>query len=197
MERFVLILLIGLTLVSCTKSVSRHENGSKNKVGENCGVVYGKNYAFVICAPEGWVLDNSSGVKQGLHAVFYPSGSTWENSNVVMYVNWADKNERVKDIDGLVRLNLFNFKSSGSLNIKAQLHDILKTENGEECQIWQYSGDKWGNYEWVGYFEEKRGIVIIVLSTKDIQAFEVEKKAFYKLIESYYSLSDDPKYRQR
>jgi hypothetical protein len=197
MKKIFFILLLGLIPFSCSESISHNENSGKEKFGKNCGIVYGKNYAFLLCSPEGWVLDNSSGVDQGLNAVFYPSGSSWKSSKVVMYANWADKNERVKDIDGLVRLNLFNFKSSGSRNIRAQLHDIIKTANGEECQIWQYSGDKWGNYEWVGYFEEKRGIAIIVLSTKDIQAFKMGKEAFYKLIESYSSLSEDPKYRQR
>ena len=195
MKKIIFILLLGLIPFSCSKSISHDESSSKEKFGKNCGVVYGEHYAFAICAPEGWVLDNQSGIKQGLNAVLYPSGSSWESSDVVMYANWADKNERVKGIDDLVRLNLFNFKSSGSPNIKAQLYDIIKTENGGECQIWQYSGDKWGNYEWVGYFEEKKGIAILVLSTKNIEAFNMGKKAFDKLIESYFSLSEDHKYR--
>ncbi|MFC1884802.1 hypothetical protein ACFL2O_08530 [Thermodesulfobacteriota bacterium] len=197
MKKLILILLVGLISTSCSKSISQNENSREEKLGKNCGIVYGKNHSFVICAPEGWVLDNSSGVEQGLHAVFYPSGSSWKSSKVVMYANWADKNERLKDIDDLIRLNLFNFKSSGSRNVKAQLHDMIKTENGKKCQIWQYSGDKWGNYELVGYFEEKRGIAIIVMSTKDIQIFETAKNAFYKLVKSYFSLSDDFKHRQK
>src|SRR5437588_2113749 len=34
------------------------------------GIVYGPKAAFNIAAPEGWVLDNESGVEQGFHAFF-------------------------------------------------------------------------------------------------------------------------------
>ena len=35
------------------------------------GIIYGKNHVFSLTAPDGWVLDNTSGIKQGLYAVFY------------------------------------------------------------------------------------------------------------------------------
>ncbi len=35
------------------------------------GIVYGPKAAFNISAPEGWVLDNESGVNQGLPCVLY------------------------------------------------------------------------------------------------------------------------------
>ncbi len=57
----------------------------------NSGIVYGDNHAFALSAPPGWVLDNESGVSQGLHAVFYPAGSSWSDSQVVMYANVVQK----------------------------------------------------------------------------------------------------------
>ena len=39
------------------------------------GIVYGPKAAFNIAAPEGWVLDNESGVEQGLPCVLYPKGT--------------------------------------------------------------------------------------------------------------------------
>ena len=48
------------------------------------GIVYGPKAAFNISAPEGWVLDNESGVDQGLPCVLYPKGSTWADANAVM-----------------------------------------------------------------------------------------------------------------
>ncbi len=53
------------------------------------GVVYGPKAAFKISAPEGWILDNKAGVSQGLHCVLYPKGSTWADSEVVMYAKIA------------------------------------------------------------------------------------------------------------
>lgn len=52
----------------------------------NSGLIFGKNHAFVLTAPTGWVLDNKSGVTQGLQAVFFPAGSSWKDGAAVMYV---------------------------------------------------------------------------------------------------------------
>ena len=58
------------------------------------GIVYGDNHAFAVKAPQGWALDNKSGVSNGIHAVFYPLGSTWQDSRAVMYVNTASKDAK-------------------------------------------------------------------------------------------------------
>ena len=71
-------------------------------------------------------MDNRSGVSKGIHAVFYPSGKTWQNSPVVMYVNWAAKDEVIKDIKSLVQFNIDRLKSNGSLNIKAEFQKKIK-----------------------------------------------------------------------
>jgi hypothetical protein len=49
------------------------------------GIVYGPKAAFTIVAPEGWVLDNESGVEQGLPCVLYPKGESWADARTVMY----------------------------------------------------------------------------------------------------------------
>ena len=53
------------------------------------GVVYGPNAAFQISAPDGWVLDNRSGLSNGLHCVLYLTGSSWQDSPVIMYAKVA------------------------------------------------------------------------------------------------------------
>src|SRR5947199_3969863 len=53
------------------------------------GVVYGPKAAFKIDAPGGWVLDNNSGVKQGLPCVLYPKDSSWADAKTIMYAKIA------------------------------------------------------------------------------------------------------------
>ncbi|PYK13996.1 MAG: hypothetical protein DME65_00190, partial [Verrucomicrobia bacterium] len=53
------------------------------------GVVYGPKAAFKIDAPDGWVLDNNSGVKQGLPSVLYPNSSSWADAKTIMYAKIA------------------------------------------------------------------------------------------------------------
>lgn len=57
-------------------------------------IVYGDDHAFAIKAPQGWILDNKSGASIGLHAIFYPLGSTWRDSRAMMCVNTAGKDTK-------------------------------------------------------------------------------------------------------
>src|SRR5438046_9635152 len=64
------------------------------------GIVYGPKAAFNISAPEGWVLDNESGVDQGMPCVLYPKGSSWSNAKTVMYAKIAST--QFVDVEGFV-----------------------------------------------------------------------------------------------
>jgi hypothetical protein len=159
-------------------------------VDGNCGIIYGKNHSFSICAPEGWVLDNKSGVSQGLYAVFYPLGKSWKDSDVVMYVNWAAKDPVIKDVEILVEFNLNKFRKNGSPNVKAEFLKAIDTDSHKKGQIWKYSGDKWANNELVCYFDENHGIAMIILTTQNKNIFEISKQAFDKIVTSYCFISD-------
>ncbi len=53
------------------------------------GIVYGPKAAFNISAPDGWVLNNESGVNQGQPCVLYPKGESWTDARTVMYAKIA------------------------------------------------------------------------------------------------------------
>src|SRR5205814_8550660 len=53
------------------------------------GIVYGPKAAFNIAAPEGWVLDNTSGVDQGLPCALYPKDQSWSDARTIMYAKIA------------------------------------------------------------------------------------------------------------
>src|SRR5436305_12626186 len=48
------------------------------------GGVYGPKAAFNIDAPDGWLLDNNSRLKQGLPCVLYPKASSWSGAKPIM-----------------------------------------------------------------------------------------------------------------
>ena len=72
-RKLLIVIVLGLL---CGSTQSQEQ--SKNDKGANSGIIYGENHAFTLTAPTGWVLDNTSGAKQGLQAVFYPEGSSWQ-----------------------------------------------------------------------------------------------------------------------
>jgi hypothetical protein len=70
--RIVPVLLVQLLFMPFSSSAEITEQGT--------GMLYGADHAFFITVAKGWVLDNESGVNQGLYMTFYPVGYTWANS---------------------------------------------------------------------------------------------------------------------
>jgi hypothetical protein len=64
--------------------------GDKEDRELDLGLIYGEEYVFFVKAPEGWELDDRSGVNQELQAILYPKGGSWEKSPTVMYVRGVD-----------------------------------------------------------------------------------------------------------
>src|SRR4030088_993829 len=84
-----------LLLVLC--SISQAQQNTQKPADNNSGIIYGQDHVFVLTAPKGWVLDNKSGVSQGLQAVFYPEGSSWKSGTVVMYANAYHKRNATEE----------------------------------------------------------------------------------------------------
>ncbi len=176
-----------LTLSICfAQTDSLHSNSKES----NAGIVYGTNHAFIITAPEGWILDNSSGVNQGLHAVLYPKGGSWNYSPTVMYANTASKN--VKGNETLEKLMSFD-----SLQFKARDKDIkiedatpLFTNTNKEVKIRYFIDKSAPSYEATAYIDEEKIVTLLVLSSRDETGFKDSKSKFEELIKSYILISD-------
>jgi hypothetical protein len=151
------------------------------------GIIYGPEHAFAVTAPSGWVLDNKSGVEQGLWAVLYPTGSSWQDSNVVMYINTASK-AGDPTLEGLIKGDLERQrKESPSLTIAPG--EPLALQDGTKARVNHFSGDKWGNHESVAYIEAPTVWVMVVLSSRDEPAYKAALPAFGELVKSYKFLT--------
>ncbi len=76
--------MVKIILMMIIIPISLCAQESQNNNDSSGGIVYGENFWFIVKAPDGWVLDNNSGINQGLHAVFYPRGSSWDTATTVM-----------------------------------------------------------------------------------------------------------------
>jgi hypothetical protein len=54
-------------------------------------IVYAQGGAFMVAAPSGWVTDGETGQKLGVCCVFYPSGTSWNDAETIMYPEIAEK----------------------------------------------------------------------------------------------------------
>jgi hypothetical protein len=154
-------------------------------IEEGVGIVYGSNHAFSFKAPKGWVLDNESGVGQGVHAVFYEKGGSWEKSKVVAYARAADRGDGVKTAADQVAKTIADFRKRGNVKYDGKKVKTVKTESGKEGEIYHFSGDKWGNFEAVAYFVEEKTINFVVFNSRDEKLFNDALPAFEELAKSY------------
>lgn len=176
------LVLILLVVFMCSPvAFAGNDNGIENLTE---GLVYGKGHAFWVSAPIGWILDNESGVKQGLHAVFYPKGSTWKDSSVVMYVNTVFRKPD-DSLENFIKEDIETFKEKGSNNIKVITADNIKTNDGKDARVRVFTGDKWGNYEAVAFIPENKIFVMIVLTSRVESGFQKSLESFRSLVGSY------------
>jgi len=156
---------------------------------EGTGIIYGKDHAFMISAPKGWVLDNQCGQDKGLWAVLYPTGSSWSSGTVVMYVNTASKTVD-STLDDLIAGDLARQRQQ-SPNLHVSPGDPLPIADGSLARVNYLSGDKWGNYESIAYVEAPTVYVMIVLTSRVEAAYKHAQLAFADLVKSYRFLTKD------
>jgi hypothetical protein len=178
-----LAVLLSLLLVQALLAAEKGFGGG--------GIVYGEGHAFLIDSPPGWVLDTRSGVSDGLQAVFYPRGSSWSKSPTVMYAAWASKKqEGAASVQQIIAKDLANFNKDNPSMVISESRP-LKTEDGKTALVRLFQGDQGGNSEAVAYVDEKAGVAVLVLTSRNRVSFNKAIPAFEKLVSSYHFYTED------
>src|SRR5688572_704559 len=118
----------------------------KSEKGGSSGIIYGENHAFTLTAPKGWVLDNTSGRSQGLQAVFYPEGSSWQKGAVVMYANvYQKRNVKEESLEKVIEGDVaeYNKRSAELKVIDAEPIPTVRDERvkDKKATIKYFTGD--------------------------------------------------------
>ncbi len=182
------LLLIAFCLLCCANLSAQDKKLPEQYVG---GIVYGKDHVFALSAPKGWVLDNTSGVKMGLHAVFYPKGSSWENSAAVMYANTIRKNlDQKETLNQVIEADLDGYKKHSPTVKVADAGQLPTKHEAQKAIVKYFSGDRNGRFEAVAYIDEKKTVIVLVLTAKTKKDFEDALPNFKELVASYFFISD-------
>lgn len=180
---FLIILLTGAALAAFSQE------------GANTGIVYGKNHVFSITAPKGWILDNQAGVSEGLHAVFYPVGGSWQKSIAVMYASTGSLTDgEFKTLDDLITKDTLTFRqASKTMFIGLKDSIIIDAENKVAARVIAFEKDDYGNYERVAYIQHPKFVAMMILTSRTKEDYEKNLDAFAALVRSYIFLADDIK----
>ena len=154
------------------------------------GIVRGPGYAFSVRAPSGWVIDSNSGLSQGIPAVFYPKGGSWDGSPVVAYARSRPRTVKVESIDDAVKFVLETFHNEGLRNYCAKFIKTIKTDEGKDAAIYYFAGDKWGDSEATAYFLGPKSINFVTLNARSEGLFKESMPAFEELVRSYVLLAE-------
>jgi hypothetical protein len=149
------------------------------------GIVYGPKAAFNISAPEGWVLDNESGVEQGMPCVLYPKGESWADARTVMYAKIAST--QVEDVKAFVAMAIKEMaKTHGKPKEKIASG---KTKDGHDYFINEYPATKtYSQWERVAYVQLPRAVAYIVLSSQDEPSYRKDSGALQEVLKTFVYL---------
>ena len=146
------------------------------------GIVYGPKAAFNISAPEGWVLDNESGVQQGLPCVLYPKGESWADARTVMYAKIAST--QYEDAENFAAVAIKQMESKhGKPKEKIEKGN---TADGKPFFINEYPATKtYSQWERVAYVQLPKAVAYIVLSSHDEASYRKDAAALREALKMF------------
>jgi hypothetical protein len=153
------------------------------------GIVYGPKAAFNIAAPEGWVLDNESGSKQGLPCVLYPKGESWADARTIMYAKIAST--QFEDVNAFVAMAIKEMaKTHGKPKEKIASG---KTHDGHDYFINEYPATKtYSQWERVAYVQLPHAVAYIVLSSRDHASYQKDSGALQETLKTFIYIEPKP-----
>ncbi len=163
-----------------TKAASPSDSSVRNAV-----VIEGDDHLFMVAAPKGWVLDDTSGMNSRIRCVFYPKGQTWSSAPTVMYVNpMHGYGLKERTVSAMIAQNEKEFRKRAP---KGRIVEAgtLKTGAGKPAKVRHFAYDGGESTEAVAFVPEKELVMLVVLSARDGKGFQGGLGAFRELVGTY------------
>ena len=148
-------------------------------------VIEGDNHLFMVSAPAGWVLDDTSGMGSRIRCVFYPKGEKWSTAATVMYVNpLHGYGAKTRTVSALMAEDEKSFRQRAP---KGKVTDggTIQTIGKKSAVVRYFANDGGAAHEAVAYVPEADLVMLLVLSSKSPQGFQGALAAYRELVQSY------------
>lgn len=148
-------------------------------------ILYGDDHAFGITPPEGWTVDDTSGLGSHIRVVLYPRGQKWDSAPTVMYVNpLHQKAESPRTLREMIDRDVADFmKRSPKGRVTAGRP--LRTGKAQVAEVRYFAPTGEAPLEAVAYVSEQDLVMLLVLSSRDGAGFRSGLPAFESLVTSY------------
>lgn len=159
------------------------------------GMIYGRDIAYIVSTPKGWVMDIESAKSAGIGAVFYPEGSSWAKGIAVMYTNVLGKSGPKQPLKEVIDGELADFRKH-SPNFKVEDARAVSLGKDKSATVKYLTGDANGNFEAIAYINEEKAVAIVVLTSRTKKDFDSSLAAFDELVRSYRFVTDKVEIRK-
>ena len=149
------------------------------------GFVYGKDHAYFLEAPKGWVLDSGDAAKENVGGVFHPANAHWPESGVIVYTDFYKKRKGLQTPSDAMENDIALFQKEGSVIHPVKKPPIKTNIGGLVGEVCHFGPDRRGQYDARAYFTYKGYIDYFVLIARDKATFEKALPAFEHVVRSY------------
>jgi len=182
MKLAALLLILG-TLVPPLEG--QNNTGSQNQSSSGAGViVYGEGGAFLIQGPKGWIADHETGQQMRICCVFYPSGSTFDEAETVIYPNIAAKGPDQANLKELMEYDLSEFRDHNPGMTYEDAAD-LSLKNKRVAKLRYFHGVNKGSSEAIAYIDEEKVIALEVVSSKTQKGLDGAIPLLQEMLQTY------------
>jgi hypothetical protein len=148
-------------------------------------VIEGDNHLFMISAPDGWVLDDTSGMGSRIRCVFYRKGEQWATAATVMYVNpLHGYGAKARTVSALIAEDEKSFRQRSPRG-KVTEGGTIQTTGKKTAVVRYFSNDGGPAHEAVAYVPEAELVMLLVLSSKTSGGFQGALPAYREMVQSY------------
>jgi hypothetical protein len=157
----------------------------------NGAIINGKDFALLIAAPNGWVMDTKAGIPQRLAAVFYPQGQAWDSAETVMYLNAVSK--RMTGFKTAEELIERDFKEYRQRNPQVVMEVLPTRRHPDKAPVLlrKYTNPQTQHYDITAYINEETIIAVLSLDAVTPADLATHATDFDKLLDSYVFVTTD------
>ncbi len=166
-------------------------NAKPSPVGKPAGadraftLLYGDDHCFGLVPPQGWVIDDSSGMGSKIRVVLYPKGQKWSTSATVMYVNPIHQpRDQRKSLQQMIDQDVQAFLKQAPRG-KVTSAPQVKTRAGKLAEVRLFAREGGDPQEAVAYVMEEDLAMLLVLSSREIGGVKSAMPAFREMVGSY------------
>lgn len=185
--RLVLACSIGLT--ACAHNMAQAPVTDDEP---SIGIIHGAKHAYIIATPKGWVLDNKVWANEKIFAVFYPDGTTVQNSPILAYTTAYAKTQ--EGFEAYIQADLQQILKAHP-GAQVQQHAPLTTRDGRTARVYTISGVPNKYAQWIAYIDAPTVVIFVAVGVRNVQNFEQGGLLLKDLVSSVAWYTDRVRYR--